>query len=246
MKKLIPLLLVATLIACGGGSSTPPAGSIKVDGDIKNDTIVWHNYLPDFFKKAFAIDTISTRSTLTVTDPIRLDDISIATGIVVNADVINTTASRIEGYSVTIYVEHENFLTKETWMCQVCYPITGGTECEGLYTVEGNTIFETDPAPTLPACDSTTGSPALCVTQFLNDPDCSQPSYVIDYQEAGDGLWKAFIPGVTVEALSSLVNSIGMADSGMLTGANKYARFILFNENNVQVAQKDYVFNVIN
>lgn len=240
---IISLNLSGCFHSSSGGSSN---GKVTVNGNIKNETIAWHNYLPDFIGKAFAVDTISTRSTLTVTDPERLSDVSISSGIIVDADVINNTTSRLENYKVDVFVEDEQFLTKEKWTCNVCYPNNvGGHQCEGLWEVNGNNMFETDPAPTLELCQAGTGSPDLCVTFFPDGVNCSIPTYQVEYENPGNGLWTATINNITVEALSNTLNSLGVQSGGWIAGTNKYARFIVYNETSVEIFKKDYVFNVI-
>lgn len=246
MKKLLFVLLAITIIACGGGSSAPPAGSVNVEGDIKNDAIAWHIFLPDFMKDAFAADLISTRSTLTVTDPERLSNVSRAVGINVIADVINTSAVKITGYNIDIGIEDEQFLTKEKYSCHVCYPFSGGgSDCEIIWSVNGNNLFETDPAPTLEQCQAGAGTQELCVTNIKAGVDCSSPTYTQEYTAKGSGLQKLSVNNVTVEALSNLVNEVGVQSNSWITGTNKYARFTVYNNQSVQVAQKDYIFNVV-
>ena len=259
MKTILLLVLLINVIGCTeptnehenkGGDITIDGGSqsgnVTVEGNIINTALVWNNYLPNLFKNAFAEGVISTRSTLIVADPERLNDVSLSAGVQVDANIINTQSSTISGYKIDVLVEDENFLTKESWSCNVCYATTGGTECESLYRIEGNNLFETDDAPTLPVCNENTATPALCVTQFNNNPDCANPIYQVDYEPAGDGLWKATIANISVDALSSLINSVGVQNSGWVTGSNKYARFTVYDEFSLQVTQKDYVFNVIN
>jgi len=242
----LPLMLAACLPGSSDKAPYTSAGEVIVEGNIKNDVVAWKNYIPDFFKRAFAATTISTRSSLIVEDPTRLADVSVAVGIVLDADVVNSTATSIEGYKVDIFIEDEQRITKENWDCSVCYNISDGTTCEGLLLIKGNTIFESDPTPTLPTCDAGTGSQALCVTFFPNTIDCANPTYSWIYTEAGDGLQKFTMEGISVEALSNAVYSVGQQSSGWPVGTDKYGRFTLYNENSVFVMQKDYVFNVIN
>ena len=251
MKKVLLVLIALSLIGCLGGSKDkkPAVGNVFVEGDVRNTSVAWHNYLPDFFNKAFAATFISTRSTLNdITDPERYADVSISTGIVVEAEVINNLPSQISGYKVDILVEDEGFLTKEEWHCQVCYPNNaGGHNCQTLWEVKGNNMFETDPAPTLPLCQAGSGGQQdLCVTAFPDGVNCSAPSYDVVYYAPGDGLWKATIDNLTVDGLSSVINALGVQDGGWITGTDKYARFTVYDQNSVQVHQKDYVFNVVN
>lgn len=249
MKKLIILMTSIFLINCGGGGGNTPApdGKVTVKGDIVNTSLVWQNYLPDIFKKAYAAPVISTRSTLKVNNPTRLADVSKSVGIEVSATAVNHSASPVAGLSIKIEVEDETFLTKEEWSCNVTFPLAnGGTESEALWTVQGNNLFETAPAPALNTCDASTGSPALCVTQFNNNPDCSKPTYSIDYTPPGNGLWSAEIPNISIAALKSLTNTVSLANMGAPAGTDKYARFRIFNSAGVVIDSKDYVFNLIN
>ena len=247
MKKIYFLLMMIFLTGClhKNDSQSIQAGDVTVEGNVKNAVTAWHNYLPNLFKNAFAVDVISTRSTLVVTNPTRLDDISVAIGIQIDANVLNASQAKITGYKVDIFIEDEQFLTKESWTCFVCYSIGSGTECEGLYEIQGDRLFDNNTDPVLPACNSSVGSPALCVTQFNNNPDCSNPVYRVDYAEPGSGLQQFNIGNITVESLSSVINSVSSKSNGWLTGSNKYARFTLYNDVSVKVFEKDYVFNVV-
>jgi len=240
------LLLVLTFILTGCGSSSGPVGEVDVEGDIRNEMIVASSKVFDV--ELQAVVPTSDRSSLTdITDAERLPDVSISTGIAVDADVINSTPVELIDWSVKIFVEDENFLTRESWTCKVCYPNdVGGNNCEELWVAEGNDLFGTDPDPVLDACEAGVGNPDLCVVQFPDGVDCNAAAtYPIAYEAPGNGLWEASVPSITVEALSNVVQSVQVADGSWSTGLDKYARFQCFDENGVLVVEKDYIFNVV-
>lgn len=249
MKKII-LIMIIPILLLGGclhkKDRAPVTGSVTVKGNIENDAIVLRNLIPSFIKEAFAASFVSTRSTLTVTDPERFTDISRSSSIVVEADVINSTAAKLNGYKVDVLIEDEIFLTKENWSCHVCYPFDGGGEdCEIIWSVDGNNLFETEPAPSLEMCQAGAGTQELCVTKFKDGVNCSSPRYFQEYTDKGDGLQRLSIPNITVEALNNFLVTTGVGANNWQTGTDKYARFIVYNETSVEVARKDYVFNVM-
>ena len=53
MKKIFLLTAVIFLSACNTGGpppATPVYGDVTVEGDIKNQSLAWQNYVPDIFK----------------------------------------------------------------------------------------------------------------------------------------------------------------------------------------------------
>ena len=247
MNYLI-LILALSLGACGGGKGggISNGAGVTVEGNIENVSLVWQNLVPNIFKEAYAAGTISTRSELVVNNPTRLPEVSVATGIAVESNVINSSNAKITGFKVDIEIEDEQQLTKEFWSCGVTYQIIGGgTTQQEITRIEGNTIFESEPNPTLPNCDSTLGQQDICVTIFQDGIQCATPVYEWTYFDAGDGLQKFTMENISVNALSSLVSAVSQQSGGWPTGTNKYARFTLYNSQSIQVQQKDYVFNVI-
>lgn len=234
MKKLIIIFVCFIIINCGGGNDEGDNNSegikILLSGNIFNNTTTSSGKL--------------SGKTFDGTEE-RIADIVIGKMITISTRVENIGDVNLSNLAMSIELEDEIFLTPERWICKQCFPYYSGEGCNGVIEVIGGDINNPQPTPDMSSCDGTPAISGYCIDTFPDGLDCFSPSWSVEYQTPGDGLWKASLN------ISSLVinqvweSSVGYGHSAIDLRYDHYAGLFVKDNKGVELASKTYIFNII-
>lgn len=251
MKQLFILIALSmSLIACkGGGGGDSSTTSASIEGDIRNTAAVaWiPTGIVDFFiKEAAAADAPfnSPRSGLTnIDNPARLPDVAVSQLIEVASTATNTGSTTLRNVTIEIEIEHEDLLTPERWACNVAFSTSSGERSQAVWEEFGGTLGNEITTPALQACDGVMPTEGLCADVFPDGIDCNNPTWSVDYDLPGDGLWRGTDFVDTMGPGQQLTTAGGISMGANNVSNDRYARWIVKDQFGIVLAQKDYVFN---
>lgn len=242
MKKLLwSIALICALTGCGEEGS-----EINVPDTIDRTdlTIAGNIYNPSAGKVLYRDAGEITFPSITSIDE-RIDDITQGQMIEVSTAIQNTGIEDLTELSYIITVEDAHYFTPEVWSCKQCFPYGEGEACNTVTEFVGGDIHNAHPTPDMSSCEGTPAISGYCVDPFPDGVDCKSPSWRVDYELPGDGLWKAYGNIDVLDSGGNYSTTVGYSNSNIDVRTDHIAQWIVKDNTGVVIKSKEYIFNVL-
>lgn len=236
MKKTILIPFILLLFACGGNN-----------GNDNNDNNIGVLITGNIYNKSASLKTTeqSLNKVFDGTEE-RLADVLQGDMITISTRLENTGSINLSDLIYSIELEDAIFLTPEKWTCKQCFPYgLGGEVCNYVIEMIGGDINNAQPTPDMSSCEGTSSFSGYCVDIFSNEMDCDSPTWNVEYQIPGDGLWKASGNIGSLDVGEVFQNTVGFSNTAIDVRPDHYIGWSVRDREGIMLTSKAYIFNVI-
>jgi len=235
MKKTILIPFILLLFACGGNN-----------GNDTNDNNIEVLITGNIYNKSASLKTTgqSLNKVFDGTEE-RLADVFQGDMITISTRVENGGSVDLSNLIYSIELEDAIFLTPEKWICKQCFPSGDGSGCNYAIEIIGGDINDPQPTPDMSSCEGTSSSFGFCVDTFPGGMDCDSPTWEVEYQIPGDGLWKASGNIGSLDIGEVFQNTVGFSNTAIDVRSDHYIGWTVKDSEGIMLASKAYIFNVI-